>query len=109
MLIVSFSFASTKILPSFRAFSIFCCNRAIAQVQNERLPMSKMVDFLNPQMIVLGGGLVDAMPDIITQEVAAGIKSHATPEAQQGLQTVPSKLKSHAVTTGAAKLAVDSL
>jgi len=71
--------------------------------------LSNMVDFLNPEMIVLGGGLVDAMPDIITQEVAAGIKLHATPEAQQALQIVASKLKSHAVTTGAAKLAVDSL
>jgi predicted NBD/HSP70 family sugar kinase len=37
--------------------------------------MSKMVDFLNPQMIVLGGGLVDAMPDIITQE-ARLVSSH---------------------------------
>ena len=71
--------------------------------------LSNMVDFLNPEMIVLGGGLVDAMPDIITQEVAAGIKSHATREAQQGLQIVASQLKSHAVATGAAKLAVDSL
>jgi len=42
------------------------------------------------------------------QEVAAGIKSHATPEAQQGLQIVTAKLKDHAVTTGAAKLAVDN-
>ena len=71
--------------------------------------LSNMVDFLNPEMIVLGGGLVDAMPDIITKEVAAGIKSHATREAQQGLQIVASQLKSHAVATGAAKLAVDSL
>lgn len=71
--------------------------------------LSNMVDFLNPEMIVLGGGLVDAMPDIITQEVAAGIKLHSTPEAQEALQIVASKLKSHSVTTGAAKLAVDSL
>ena len=71
--------------------------------------LSNLVDFLNPEMIVLGGGLVDAMPDIIRQEVTAGIKSHTTMEAQQGLQIVTTKLKSHAVTTGAAKLAVDSL
>jgi len=67
------------------------------------------VDFLNPEMIVLGGGLVDARPHIMTQEVAAGIKSHTTLEVQQGLHIVTTKLKSHAVTTGAAKLAVDSL
>jgi predicted NBD/HSP70 family sugar kinase len=36
--------------------------------------------------------------------VAAGIKSHATPEAQQGLQIVTAKLKNHAVTTGAQNL-----
>jgi glucokinase len=71
--------------------------------------LSNMVDFLNPETIVLGGGLVEAMPNIITQEVAAGIKSHATPEAQQGLQIVTAKLKNHAVTIGTAKLAVDAV
>jgi glucokinase len=69
--------------------------------------LSNMVDFFNPEMIVLGGGLTEAMPEIIRQEVAAGIRAHATSQALPGLQIVTAKLMGHAVTTGAAKLASD--
>jgi glucokinase len=66
-----------------------------------------MVDFLNPEMIVLGGGLVEAMPDLIRKEVLSGIEENITPEARAGFRVVVAKLKNHAVTTGAAKLAFD--
>ena len=71
------------------------------------IALSNIVDFLNPEMIVLGGGLTDAMPDLIRDEVRAGISGHATPAASDGLQVVVAKLRDHAVTTGAAKLASD--
>jgi glucokinase len=70
--------------------------------------LSNIVDFLNPEMIVVGGGLTDAMPEIIRSEVEAGIRAHSTDHAQQGLTIVASKLKRHAVTTGAAKFALDA-
>ncbi len=72
------------------------------------LALSNLVDFLNPDIVVLGGGMVEAMPRLIREEVEAAIKKYSTPQAQERLKVVVSKLKSHAVTTGAAKLAFDS-
>jgi glucokinase len=69
--------------------------------------LSNIVDFLNPEMVVLGGGLTEAMPEIVRSEVEAGIREHSTEQAQQDLKIVVSKLKGHAVTMGAAKLAFD--
>lgn len=71
--------------------------------------LSNLVDFLNPDMVVLGGGLVDAMPKIFRNEVMKGIKAHTTKEALRGLEVVATKLAGHAVTVGAAKFAWDSM
>jgi glucokinase len=71
------------------------------------IALSNIVDFLNPEMVLLGGGLIEAMPDLVRSEVEAGIREHCTEQAQQGLKVVVSKLKAHAVTTGAAKLGLD--
>ena len=48
------------------------------------IALSNMVDFLNPEMIVLGGGMTDAMPDLIREEVEVGIKEHATARHERG-------------------------
>ena len=71
------------------------------------IALSNLVDFLNPEMIVLGGGMTDAMPELIREEVEAGVKDHATSATREGLQIVVTKLRDHAVTIGAAKLARD--
>jgi glucokinase len=73
------------------------------------IALSSLVNFLNPQMIVLGGGFTNAMPTIVREQVTAGVKTHATPGALRGLRIVTSKLKGHAVTIGAAKLALDDM
>ena len=69
--------------------------------------LSNLVDFLNPDMIVLGGGLVEAMPALIRREVAKSIKSHASPKAAKAVKVAASRLGNHAGTIGAAFLAVD--
>ena len=71
--------------------------------------LANFVDFLNPDLVLLGGGLVEAMPKLVRQEVRRAIKDHATPEAGRAARVVVSKLKRHTVTTGAAKLALDRL
>ena len=68
--------------------------------------LSNIVDFINPEMVVLGGGLVDAMPDLMVEEIATGIENHVSPAAKK-LKVVAAALKDHAVTVGAAKLALD--
>src|SRR5262249_16283383 len=39
--------------------------------------LSNLVDFLNPEMIVLGGGLADKIPAIVRAEVEAGVQRNA--------------------------------
>jgi glucokinase len=69
--------------------------------------LSNIVDFLNPEMVVLGGGLTEAMPDLVRTEVKTGIRENSKRDSKESLEVVVAKLKGHAVTTGAAKLAVD--
>jgi glucokinase len=69
--------------------------------------LSNLVDFLNPDMIVLGGGLIEAMPDIMRREVRKSIEAHATSKAAKAVKVVTAKLGDHAGTIGAARLAVD--
>jgi glucokinase len=73
------------------------------------LAVSNLVSILNPERVVLGGGLVDAMPKLIRAEVEAAIKAYAAPRAKKAVKVAVSTLKSHAVTTGAAKMALDGL
>ena len=99
-----------KIKSSDLAEAIEAGDKSVEELVRSRaqiigIVMSNLVDFFNPEMVVLGGGLTDSMPKLIREEVAAGIAAHSTTEAQAGLRIVTSKLKGHAVTTGAAQLA----
>ena len=69
--------------------------------------LSNLVDFLNPEMIVLGGGLSDKMSAIVRGEVKAGIRENSKQDPKRALEVVTAKLKGHAVTAGAAKLSAD--
>jgi glucokinase len=69
--------------------------------------LSNLVDFLNPDTIVLGGGLVYALPQLMRREIARSIDAHATPKAARAAKVVVAKLRDHAGTVGAAKLALD--
>ena len=69
--------------------------------------ISNLVDFLNPDMVVLGGGLVEAMPALIRREVRKAVESHATAKARKAARIRVARLHGHAVAAGAAKLAYD--
>jgi glucokinase len=69
--------------------------------------LSNLVDFINPDIIVLGGGLVEAMGSLVRSEVRKSIDAHAAPKAAKSVRVVTARLHSHAVTVGAARLAVD--
>ena len=69
--------------------------------------ISNLVDFMNPDTVVLGGGLVEALPNLIKREVRTAVKAHASPRAAKAVHIVVSKLHNHAGTAGAAKLALD--
>jgi len=69
--------------------------------------LSNLIDFINPDMVVLGGGLVEAMPTLLRTEVERAVKAHASAPAAKNAKIVVAKLLDHAGTIGAAKLAVD--
>ena len=69
--------------------------------------LSNLVDFINPDMIVLGGGLAEAMPVLMRSEIRKSIDAHAVPKAAKAVKVVTAKLAEHAATAGAAKLAID--
>jgi len=103
-----------KIRSSDLAKAIEAGDTAVEKLVRSRarvvgIALSNLVDFLNPEVVVLGGGLVDAMPNLVRNEIRKGIKGHATPAAFKELKVRASKLGDHAVTAGAARLAADML
>jgi glucokinase len=71
--------------------------------------LSNLVDFINPDMVVLGGGLVVAMPTLMRREIGKAITAHATTRAARAVKVVVAKLGDHAGTIGAAALAWDMI
>jgi glucokinase len=69
--------------------------------------LSNLVDFLNPQLVLVGGGLTDAIPELVRSEIAVGIDGHATADAKKNLVVAATALKGRAVAAGAAKMAFD--
>ena len=69
--------------------------------------LSNLVDFFNPDMIVLGGGLVEAMPALMRREIEKAIEAHAAPKSAKAVSVRITKLLDHAGTVGAACLATD--
>lgn len=71
--------------------------------------LSNLVDFLNPDVVVLGGGLVEAMPGLIRRQVRQSIDAHASRKAARAVKVVVAKLHRHSGTVGAALLAIDMM
>jgi glucokinase len=71
--------------------------------------MANLANFLSPDMIVLGGGLVEAMPRLIVAEAEKALREFTIPPVAKRLRVAASKLKGFAVAAGAAKMAFDLL
>jgi glucokinase len=71
--------------------------------------LSNLVDFINPDIVVLGGGIVEAMPDLVRSEVRRSISAHSAPRSAKAVKVVVAKLSRHAGTIGAALLAHDMM
>ena len=104
----------TRIRSRILAASIRSGDKNIEEMVRSRartagIALSNMVDFLNPEMVVLGGGLVEAMPDLFLHEIAREIRAHTVPAVTQAVRVVVSKLGRHAITAGAAKMAWDRI
>lgn len=102
----------TEIGAGDLAAAIRAGDKAVEKLMRSRAAVvgaaiSNFVDFLNPDMVVLGGGLTEAMPQLMRSEVRKAVKAHATPKAARAARIVTARLHDRAVSTGAARLALD--
>jgi glucokinase len=67
--------------------------------------VSNLVNILNPEIVVLGGGVMEALGDEMMDIVRKTAKDHAMPGAMKGVQIVDSHLGDTAGITGGAVLA----
>lgn len=67
--------------------------------------LSSAVSLLGPDVIVLGGGLVEKFPDRYVEGLEAQLKRWVTPELLEGLKVLPAKLGDDAGVKGAAAYA----
>ena len=67
------------------------------------IKISYLVNFLNPEVVVIGGGFEEA-GEIFLNKVSATVKEWAFREATENLKIVYSQLRENAVALGAASL-----
>ncbi len=89
-------------------------DRAIADLIRRKaqlvgLVAANMVNLLNPEMIVLGGGVVEAMPILLVKEAERAMRERAMGPLAARVKMVPAKLGDYSVAMGAAKRAADRL
>jgi glucokinase len=71
------------------------------------LLMANLVNILNPDMIVLGGGVVEAMPSLISRQAEKTMRRHALVSSAKHVKVAVAKLGDHSIVMGAAKRADD--
>jgi len=71
------------------------------------IALSSIVNFLNPEMVVLGGGLAQEMPKFLKTEVEQSMRDYLSPEVSEPLRVRIAKLGSDAVALGAANEALE--
>ncbi len=70
------------------------------------IAVGNVANILNPELIVLGGGMTEAMPGFFAREVRRAVRAHAMPGVLSALRIVEAELGDHAVAAGAAALAL---
>ncbi len=67
--------------------------------------IGSIVNFLNPEMIVLGGGVVEALDETFIKNIRKAAKKYALPDTLKNVQIVAAQLGDNAGVLGAAALA----
>jgi glucokinase len=71
------------------------------------IAMANIVNLVDPDLIVLGGGMVEALPEIIVKEATQSMREHAMSAMVKNVKVAKAKLKDFAIVMGAAKLVWD--
>jgi glucokinase len=67
--------------------------------------VSNLVNIFGPEVVVLGGGVMEALSDEMMSTITKTAKDHAMPGTMKGVEIIASKLGDNAGITGAAVLA----
>lgn len=71
------------------------------------IAVGNIINVINPQYIVLGGGIIDALEDEMMSIILETAQDYAMAGTWKGIEIISSKLGDHAGITGAAVLARD--
>jgi glucokinase len=66
---------------------------------------ANLVNILNPEVVVLGGGVIEALADEMMSVITETARDYAMPGSMEGVEIIPSKLGDSAGITGGAVLA----
>jgi glucokinase len=72
------------------------------------MTLAGVINLLAPDVVVLGGGLVEAMPALYLEEVKQALTSHAMPAYAKEARVVTAELGDNACVMGAAALVADA-
>jgi glucokinase len=70
--------------------------------------IANVINLLAPDIVVLGGGLIEAMKDIFIPEIKAAVEKRAMASFAKSVEIVPGKLDDLATAIGAAALAQET-
>ncbi|MCB9800227.1 MAG: ROK family protein [Candidatus Omnitrophica bacterium] len=84
-------------------------NMMIRKARILGIAMANAVNLLNPERIVLGGGVIEAMGGLILSEATRTMRLYALPPMVKGVSVASAKLGDDAIIYGGAKLALDFL
>jgi glucokinase len=78
-----------------------------ARLRISGIALSNVVNFLNPEMLVLGGGLTEEMPQLVRSEIHRGLRKYLPPEISRPLVIKMARFKNKAGALGAARLLLE--
>jgi len=79
-----------------------------ARLRITGITLSNVVNFMNPEMLVLGGGLPEEMPQLVRSEIDRGLRKYLPPEISKPLTVKVARFKNRAGAIGAARLAFEA-
>ncbi len=73
------------------------------------IAMGNLVNIFNPELFVVGGGMVEQFGKPYVERLSASMRAHATQYLVESVKVVPAKLGDDAIAMGAAALLLDEL
>jgi glucokinase len=79
-----------------------------ARIRVVGIALANVINFMNPQVLVVGGGLMTELPKLVLEEIEKGMREYLIPEVSKELKIRPAKLGGQAVAVGAANEALEA-